>query len=150
MAKKVSGIEIEGLDELRILFKKMPEEVDASVVRNIARKPANKIVSLARKLFTRKDSGASKRSIGILKVKNLKQKFLEIGIKGRSLAYIWMFWKGIERHKESTGASTGELKVPLGNVVQEAAGQLQSETMREMKIDITKTLAKAVKRYGKR
>jgi ethanolamine utilization microcompartment shell protein EutL len=148
MARKVSGIQIEGLEELQRAFKNVPEEVNASVIRNIARKPANKVVSLARKMFTIKKSGASKRSLGILKVKNNKQKFIEIGIKGRSLAYIFMFWKGMERKKKS-GASTGEIK-PVGNVIQEAAGQLQSQVNKEISVDITKVIAKAIKRYAKK
>jgi hypothetical protein len=145
---KVSKVELVGLDGLLRAFRKMPEEVGASTVRNIARKPANKIVSLARKLFTVKKSGASKRSIGILKVKNLKQMYIEIGIKGRSLANIFMFWKGIERHKDSTGASTGEID-GVGNVVQEAAGQLGDMATKEIAVDITKNLAKTLKRYSK-
>ncbi|HYG02108.1 MAG TPA: hypothetical protein VD927_06650 [Chryseosolibacter sp.] len=148
MAKKVSGVELDGLKELRILFEKMPEEVDASVVRNIARKPANKIAAWARKKFRFKKSGKSKRSIGILKVKSLKQTFLEIGVKGRSLAYIFMFWRGIERKKKS-GASTGEIE-GTGNVIQEAAGELETSATKEIAVDISKVIAKAVKRYGKK
>jgi hypothetical protein len=144
---KVSGIEIQGLIELRKAFENVPKEVEASVIRNIARKPANKIVALARKKFKFKKSGITKRSFGVLRVKDRKQKFLEVGIKGRSLA--WIFMQGASnRKKKSTGAKTGDIK-PLGNLIQEAAGSLGSSITREMSVDLTKTIAKAIKKYAR-
>jgi len=147
MATKVSGIEVEGLKELRSAFAHLPQEVDASVIRNIARKPANKIVSLARKRFKYKKSGFTKRSFGVLKVKDRRQKFVEAGIKGRSLA--WIFMHGaFNRRKKSTGAETGDIK-PLGNLIQEAAGSLESSIAKEISVDLTKVIAKAIKKYSK-
>jgi hypothetical protein len=145
MAKGVDKIEIVGMDELLKAFKHLPEEVNASVIRNVARKPANKIVSQARKLFKYKDTGATKRSFGILKVKDLKQKFLEIGIKGRSLAYIYLFGDGSDRQKKS-GASTGSID-PTGNVVQEAAEKVGNSATKDMEVDLSKTIQKALRRY---
>lgn len=144
---KVSGIEIEGIAELRKAFSNVPKEVEASVIRNIARKPANRIVSMARKLFKFKKSGFTKRSFGVLKVRDAKQKFLEVGIKGRSLA--WIFMQGAySRKKKSTGAETGDI-APIGNVIQDAAGNLGSSVTKEMSIDLTKTIAKAIKKYAR-
>lgn len=147
MSKRVSGIEIEGLTELRKAFENVPKEVEASVIRNIARKICNKIVSLARKLFTIKKTGFTKRSFGILKVKDRNQKFLEVGVKGRSLA--WIFMIGAKDREKKSGAETGDIK-PLGNVIQEAGGRLENSGVREMKVDLTKTIMKAFKRYARK
>lgn len=143
---KVSGIEIQGLSELRKAFEKMPEEVDASVIRTISRKSANKIVSMARKLFTVKKSGVTKRTFGVLPVKNRKQKYLEIGVKGRSLA--WIFMLGALGRKKKSGAETGDIK-PIGNVIQEAAASVGDSVTKEISVDITKAIAKAIKKYSK-
>jgi hypothetical protein len=144
---KVSKIEIQGLDELRKAFKNVPEELEASVIRAIARKPGNKIVSLARKLFKPKDTGVTKRTFGILRVKDNKQKFIEIGIKGRSLA--WIFMQGAFNRKKKSGASTGDIK-PIGNVIQEAAGKLESAVTKDIAVDLNKTIARGLKRYIRR
>lgn len=145
MAKRVNGIEIEGLQELRKAFNGLPKELEASVIRNIARKPANKIVSLARRLFRFKLTGFTKRSFGILKVKDRRQMFIEVGVKGRSLA--WIFMQGaFNRRKKTTGAKTGDIK-PIGNVIEEAAGNLDTAILKEMSVDITKIIAKGLKRY---
>lgn len=147
MAKRVSGIELEGLDELRRAFKNVPKELEASVIRNIARKPGNKIVSLARKLFTPKDTGVTKRTFGILRVKERTQMFIEIGIKGRSLA--WIFMQGAFNRKKKSGASTGDIK-PIGNVIQEAAGKLDSTVSKEMAVNLNKVIARGLKKYLRR
>lgn len=143
---KVSGIELQGLDELQKAFKNMPEELNASVIQNIARKPGNKIVSYARKLFTPKATGATKRTFGILRVKDRLQKYIEVGIKGRSLA--WVFMLGAPNRKRRSGSSTGSIQ-PIGNVIQEAAGSLESAVTKEMSIDLSKVIAKVIKKYTK-
>jgi hypothetical protein len=144
---KVKGIEIEGLTELRKALENVPKEVEASVIRNIARKICNKIVSLARKLFTIKVTGFTKRSFGILKVRNRKQTFMEVGVKGRSLA--WIFMHGAKDREKKSGAETGDIK-PIGNVIQKAAGKLENASIREIKVDITKTIFKAIRKYKKK
>jgi hypothetical protein len=144
MSKRVSKIEIQGLDELQRAFKNVPQELEASVIRTIARKPANKIVSLARKLFKPKDSGATKRSFGILKVQDRRQKFIEIGVKGRSLA--WIFMLGAYGRKKKSGANTGDIK-PIGNVIQEAAGKLDETVSKEMVVDINKVIVRGLRKY---
>lgn len=148
MAKQISGIQIDGLQELQAAFKNLPEEVNASVIRNVARKPAGKVVSKAREiagyLLPMSDT---KRIFKILKVKDLKQKFIEVGISGKSFAYIFMFSKNRNRKKKS-GENTGTIK-PVGNIVQMAAGEVDGTVMREMNIELSKTIAKAIKRYVK-
>ena len=143
---KVDKIEIVGLEPLTKALKNLPQEVEASVIRNVARKPANKIVSLARKLFPVKRTGVTKRTFGILKVKDRKQRFLEIGIKGKSLA--WIFMQGAFGREKKSGASTGDIK-PVGNVIQEAAGSEGPAAMKEMQVDISKVIAKGLKKYLK-
>lgn len=145
MAKRVNGIEIVGLENLRKAFEGMPKEVEATAIRAIARKPAARIVTLARKLFKFKKSGFTKRSFAILKVQNLKQMFVEVGIKGRSLA--WIFMQGAWSREKKSGASTGDI-TPIGNVIQEAAGSLESTVKKEMSVNISKVIAKAWRRYG--
>ena len=143
MASKVKGIQIEGLDQFRKAFKGLPSELEASVIRNIARKPSNKIVSLARKLFTRKDTGVTKRTIGILKVRDRRHRFLEIGVRGKSLAWIHML--GAYNRKKKDGSETGDIK-PLGNVIEKAANQLAGLT-KEFAVDINKVIVKGLKKY---
>lgn len=145
---KVKGIELVGLEPLLKALKNMPDEFTGNVIRNIARKPGNKVVSLARKLFPYKDTGVTKRTFGILKVKDLKQRFIEIGVKGQSLA--WIFMSGaFGRKKKSTGAETGDIK-PVGNVIHKAGDQLASSIKKEMAVDLNKILIRGLKRYIKR
>jgi hypothetical protein len=145
MASRVKGIEIEGLAELQKALSGLPKELEANVVRTIARKPGNKIITLARRLFTPYDTGITKRTFGILKVTDLKQRFIELGIKGRSLA--WIFMSGaFGRVKKSNGASTGDIK-PIGNVIEQAAAQMASAATKEMTVDLNKVIVKFLKRH---
>ena len=143
---RVDKIEIIGMSELTIALKNLPKEVEASAIRAVARKPANKIVSLARKMFTPKDTGGTKRTFGILKVKDKTQKYIEIGIKGRSLA--WVFMLGAFDRKKSTGEKTGTIS-PIGNVIQKAASSAGSSSLKEMSVDLNKILARGLKKYLK-
>jgi hypothetical protein len=142
----VSKIEIQGLGELQKALSNLPQEIEASVVRNIAKKPGNRVVSLARRLFTPKKTGVTKRSFGILKIKDSKQMFIEIGVKGRSLA--WIFLSGTHGRKKKSGARTGDIKA-IGNVFQEAAGQLDTSVTKEMSVELSKVIAKGLKKYLK-
>lgn len=139
-------IELKGMEDLQKAFRGIPGDLEPTLVRAVARKPLNKIISQARKLFTRRDTGASKRSLGILPVKDRRQKFLEGGVKGKSLAYIWMFFKGGDR-KKKTGQSTGSI-TPVGNVVEEAANQLGSSALKELSVDLNSILKRAFRKRG--
>jgi hypothetical protein len=138
-------IEIKGLKELMQAFKEMPKEVGPSVVRSIARKPANKVASIIRSLFPFKNTGKTKRSFGIRRVKSTLQMFLEVGIKGKSLAYI--FIAGAKDRRKKSGASTGNIE-PLGNIVEKAA-EMAVGIPKEMEVELSKVIAKAFKRYSK-
>jgi hypothetical protein len=142
---KVKHIEIKGLDELIKGLENVPKEVTPSVIRNIARKPANKVVSAARKLFPYKDTGRTKRSFGILRVVDRMQKFVEVGVKGRSLA--WIFMLGASDREKASGARTGDIK-PIGNILEDAAGQ-STEVTAEISVDLTRVIEKAIKRYAR-
>lgn len=145
---KVRGIQLEGLEPLMKAFHKLPDDVGPSVIRNIARKPANRLVSMARKLFTVKDTGVTKRTIGVLKVKDRKQKVLEIGVKGRSLAWIFMLG-AFGRKKKSTGQDTGDIK-PIGNVLFKAADRLETTVTKEIAVDANKIIARSLRKYLRR
>jgi hypothetical protein len=146
MSKKGGvNIELVGMEELQKALRNLPGEMEPSLIRNVARKPGSRIISTARKLFTRKDTGASKRSLAILPVKDKSQRFIELGVKGRSLAFIWMFWKGKPREKKS-GASTGEI-TPLGNVVEEAASQVGSSVVKELEVNLNSLMKRILRKY---
>ena len=141
---KVKGIEIQGLNELMRAFDNVPKEVGPSVIRNVARKPANRVVAIARKLFPFKDTGTTKRSFGILKVSDKMQKFLEVGVKGRSLA--WIFMSGASNRQKESGASTGDIR-PIGNILFDAAEQASGVQKELQQVELSKVIAKAFKRY---
>lgn len=139
---KVKGIEIVGLEPLLKGLGNLEKELAPTIIRNVARKPANKIVSAARRLFTPKDTGVTKRTFGILKVKDSNQRFLEIGVKGRSLA--WIFMLGTMGRKKKSGPSTGDIK-PIGNVIWKAADQVNSAVTKEIAVDLNKIIAKGLR-----
>ena len=141
---KVKGIEIVGLEPLLKGLGSLEKELAPTIIRSVARKPSNKIVSLARKLFTPKDTGVTKRTFGILKVKDGNQRFLEIGVKGRSLA--WIFMLGALGRKKKSGASTGDIK-PIGNVIWKAADQVNNAVTKEMAVDLNKVIARGLRKY---
>jgi hypothetical protein len=144
---KDKGIEVIGIKELNNVLLGIPDAVAPSITRNILRKPANKIVSQARKDFKIKDTGATKRSIGLLKVRDRKQRFIEIGIKGRSLA--WIFMLGAKNRKKRSGANTGSIKA-IGNVIQIAAEKIKSQVMEMIAADHSKTIEKVLKKHFSR
>jgi hypothetical protein len=141
---KVKGIEIQGLEEVKRALSEVPGALNASATRNIVRKPANKIAAFARKLFTVKDTGKSKRSLKILKVRDKKQTFLEIGVSGRSLA--WIFMLGAKDRQKTSGASTGDIQ-PIGNVIKEAGDKMRSETLEMIAKDCKAVIEKVLKKY---
>jgi hypothetical protein len=139
-------IEIKGLSELIKAFDGLPRDVAPSVVRNIARKPANRIVSMIRKLFPFKKTGATKRSFGIKKVKNRLQMFLEVGIKGRSLAPIFIM--GAKDRRRKSGAETGSIP-SIGNIVEEGAEKAIGVS-KELEIDLSKHIEKSLRKHLRR
>jgi hypothetical protein len=145
MSKGVTKIELVGLEPLLKGLKNLPVDLEPSIIRAVARKPANKILSKIRELASYLlPFSNSKRMFGILPVKDLRQKFVEIGVKGRSLAYIFMFSKGQERKKKS-GSETGTIK-PVGNLIQMAADEVGQSVVKEMKIDLSQAIARSLRR----
>lgn len=144
---KVKNIEIQGMQQLTKMLDGMDKELSASVIRNVARKPANRVVSTARKLFPYRKTGTTKRTFGILKLANKAQRYLEIGVKGRSLA--WIFMSGATNRKQKkTGRETGDIK-PIGNILFDAAEQSQGIT-KEIAVDLNKVIAKYINRKARR
>lgn len=143
---KVNGIELVGLEPLLKGLGNLEKELAPTIIRNIAKKPGNKVVSLARKLFTPKVTGITKRTFGILRVKDRTQRYIEIGIKGRSLA--WIFMLGAFGRKKKDGSDTGDIR-PIGNVIVKAANQLANSVTKEMSVDLNRTIARGLKKYLK-
>lgn len=141
---KVKGIEIDGLKELQRALSEVPAAIAPSVIRNISRKPAAKIVSVVKKSFKPKDTGKTKRSFGVLKISNRKQTFVEVGVKGRSLA--WIFMKGTGDRKKKNGASTGSIE-PLGNLLHKALESCKSEAVSIMMANYRGVIDKVLKKY---
>lgn len=144
---KVRGIEIEGLDPLLKALDGLPSDLSASVIRNVSRRPANRIVSLARKMFTFKVTGKTKRSFGILKVQSNQQRFVEVGVKGHSLA--WIFMHGTVERRWKNGKSTGRIE-PLGNLLFKALNSIGDRAVKEMKVDLSKVIARSLRRHLRR
>jgi len=144
---KVKGIEIVGLEPLLKGLGGMEKDLAPTIIRAVARKPSNKIVSLARKLFTPKDTGVTKRTFGILKVSDRNDRFVEIGVKGRSLA--WIFMLGAWGRQKKSGASTGDIK-PIGNVIEKAASQLETLVTKEIAVDLNKVIARGLRNHLRR
>lgn len=141
---KVKGIEIVGLEPLLKGLGSLEKELAPTIIRNVAKKPGNKVVSLARKMFKPMETGATKRTFGILKIRDKAQRFIEIGIKGRSLA--WIFMLGAYGRTKKSGAETGDIK-PIGNVIEKAAESLASSVTKEMSVDLNKVIARGLKKH---
>jgi hypothetical protein len=141
---KVKGIELKGLPEVKKALSQVPEAINASATRNIVRKTANKIAAYARKLFTIKDKGATKRSLKVLKVRDKRQKFLEIGVSGRSLA--WIFMLGAKDRKKKSGAETGSIQ-PIGNVIHKAGEDMREQALSMIASDYKRVIDKVIKKY---
>jgi hypothetical protein len=137
-------VEIQGLDKLKGVFDRLPKELSASIIRNIARKASVPIIKEARHLVPQ-DTGVTARSIGVLKVRHQLQPYVEVGFKGRSLGPIYLV--GAQNRRKRSGASTGSVdKIP--NPFHRAADSAGEQTKREMKLDIGKVIARYFRRKG--
>jgi hypothetical protein len=139
-------IEIQGLAEFnRFLQTQVPDEVRPLVIRGIARKPALKAVQEARRLQPIGDTGVTARTIGILKVRDQKQTWVEVGYKGRSLGHIFTTPK--KQIQWVVRQKRGRIKTFMW-LFQRAGDNIQGIAMRDMKNDITNVLVRAFKRSG--
>lgn len=135
------NVEILGLDKLKRALAGMPEATRAPILRSIARRPASKAASVARQLFPYGDTGVTVRTIGTLKTRDPRQTFVEVGFKGRSLGYIYISKEVITREGRGSVKGTPWLFDRAGQVIRNAAKT-------EMKIDISRVMARYLKRYG--
>lgn len=134
----MNNVEIQGLDTLKMALRSLPEKLHAPVLRDISRKPATKAAGISRQLFPYGDSGKTARTIGVLKVKNSKQTFVEVGFRGRSLGFIYISKNVISRTNRGTVTGTPWLF--------KRAGQMLGT--RELKTDIGRVIGRHFRRYG--
>lgn len=137
----MANIEIKGLDKVKSVLASVNDDLRPIILRDIARKPAQKASSIARNLQPIGDTGQTARTIGILKVKNSKQPFVEVGYRGRSLGHIYTSGERIVRHLR--GVVKG-----FPNLFHNAGALIQGNAKGEMKADITKAFVKAFKKRG--
>ena len=134
-------VEIQGLDRLNAVFKNMPNEMRPYVLRAIATKPAQRAALRARQLQPIGNSGVTARTIGIRRVKNTSQPFVEVGYRGRSLGHIFASRDRITRFKRGT--------IKGFPWIFKRAGQELGDSMRkEMNVDLTKVFVRGFKKYG--
>lgn len=137
----MASVELIGKDKLLRAFKEIiPVDMRPMVLREIARKPALKAGNIARVLLPIGDTGATAKTIGILKVKNPKWTFVEVGFRGRSLGHIYMSGHVITRRKRGSVKGFPWLFQKTGI---RAAGMKG-----ELKTDLTKLFVRSFKRRG--
>lgn len=87
------------------------------------------------------DSGRTASTIGILRVANPMQTWVEVGYKGRSLGHIYTSKSLIVRYKRGT------LK-GFPWIFQRAGDNIQGEAVNDMGKDITNILVRAFRKRG--
>jgi hypothetical protein len=142
-------IEIKGLSEFnRFLSTTIPDEVRPSIIRGIARKPALKAVHEARRLQPVGDTGQMARTIGILRVANPRQTWVEVGYKGRSKGHIFTTPKKQLEYVRHT-KKKDKWKIKTFMWLFERAGQNISDVARnDIRTDITNIMVRAFRRKG--
>lgn len=139
----MNRVEILGADKLKATLRGVQAEFRPTILRDIARKPAQKAATIARALQPIGDSGATARTIGILKVKNPKWTFVEVGYRGRSLGHIYTSAEMIYRRARGTVKG-------FPWIFGRAGERMKSSAKGEMRTDITKTFVRYFKRRGYR
>jgi hypothetical protein len=137
----MAKVEIIGLDKIKAVFNSLPEDMRPYLLRDLARKPALRGSAAARNLQPIGDTGATAKTIGVLRVKNSKQPFVEVGYRGRSLGHIYTSGQTISRKNRGTVKGFPWLFEKAGDVIRTGAKA-------EMKGDITKTFVRAFKKRG--
>lgn len=135
------NIEIQGLDRLQMAFRNMPYEMRPMVLREISRKPANRAALRARQLQPIGDTGRTAQTIGIVRVKNPNQTWVEVGYRGRSLGHIYLSRDVITRRGRGSIKGFPWLFTRAGN-------ELSSIIKTELKVDLTKVFIRGFKKYG--
>ncbi len=138
----MAKVEIVGLDKLRnALTKGLPSDMTPYVLRELARKPAQSASKVARDLQPIGDTGATARTIGVRKVVNNKQTFVEVGYRGRSLGNIYLSAPTITRRKRGTIKGFPQLFVRTGEAIK-VSGKA------ELKKDMSLLIARGLKKRG--
>lgn len=137
----MAKVEIIGLDKIKNVINMVPNDMRPMVLRDLARKPALRGGQIARQLQPIGDTGATAKTIGVLKVKNSKQPFVEVGYRGRSLGHIYTSGESISRKNRGTVKGFPWL-------FKKAGDQLDASGRAEMKADITKVFVRAFKNRG--
>ncbi len=136
-------VEIIGLDKLQRMLATLAPELKPPVLREIARKPAQRAASIARNLFPYGSTDKTTRSIGTLKVKNSKQTFVQVGFRGRSKGYIFISKDVIHRKNRGSIKGTPWLFHRAGDLI----GSIGKS---ELKADISKVIARHFRKSGYR
>lgn len=139
----MAKVEIVGIEKLRDTLKGFDKELESSIIRNIARKVSNPLIKAAR-VNTPIKTGRTRRTIGVLKVKNRKQPFIEIGFRGQSLGYL--FIKGTKDRRSKNGKTWKGVKAY--DMFEKASEQAGNHTKKEYNLEIGKVIAKHLRRKG--
>lgn len=138
----MAKVEIVGFEKLRYaLSKGLPSDMQPFVLRELARKPAQSASKVARDFMPIGDTGATGRTIGVRKVANQKQTFVEVGFRGRSLGHIFISGETITRSKRGTIKGFPWLFRKTGEAVK-VSGKA------ELKVDMSKLIARGLKKRG--
>ena len=139
----MAKIEIQGLDKLKSALKSLPRDLQPMILRDIARKPAQRAAQVARQLQPIGDSGATGRTIGVRKVSNPRQTYVEVGYRGRSLGHIYMSGPTITRSKRGSVKGFPWLFKTTGEQVR-ASGKSM------LKADLSKVIGRSLRKRGYR
>lgn len=138
----MAKVEIVGLGKLQqALSRGLPSDLTPYVLREIARKPAQSASRVARDYMPIGDTGATGRTIGVRKVANAKQTFVEVGFRGRSLGHIYISGETITRKGRGTVKGFPWLFRKTGEAVK-VSGKA------ELKMDMSKLIARGLKKRG--
>lgn len=134
-------VEIIGLEKLKAALKAIPMDMQPPVLRDLARPVSTKGAQIARTLQPIGHTGVTVKTIGILKVKNSKQTFIEVGYRGRSLGHIYMSGATITRSKRGTVKGFPWLFSKTGD-------SLKGSGKMELNRDISRFIARQFKKRG--
>jgi hypothetical protein len=137
----MAKVEIVGLDKLKMVFGSMREEMRPYVLRDLARKPATRAASIARTLQPIGDTGATAKTIGVLRVKDNRQPYVEVDYRGRSLGHIYTSGQTITRKNRGTIKGFPKLFTRAGD-------QIKERGKAEMERDVTKVFVRAFRNRG--
>lgn len=137
----MAKVEILGLDRVKACLSSLSDDMRPYALRDLARKPALRAANIARQMQPIGDTGQTAKTIGILKVKNTKQPYVEVDYRGRSLGHIYTSGETIKRSKRGTLKGFPRLFTRAGDAI-------KSSGKAEMKADLTKVFVRAFRKRG--